>query len=45
MQSEPLGPYTSTATFTAQIQPEFNLNSSDFIPNSNSCEFERIRFQ
>ena len=26
-----------------QVRFEFNLNSSEFVPNSKSCEFERIR--
>ena len=32
-------------TIGMQIRLEFNLNSSEFVPNSNSCEFERLRFQ
>ena len=28
-----------------QIRLEFNSNSSKFVPNSKSCELERIRFQ
>ena len=28
-----------------QIRVEFNLNPSEFVPNSKLCEFERILFK